>query len=176
MNIIIVGGGDTGLALANILAEREEVTVIEKDPDLAEDIANKTPAMVIEGDGTERSILKEAEIEEWEAQTVTYTKTGAAALYGGAGNQASGLDCYCGMDAKIIEEIAQASTDLSIEEANEIVLKLTDRYNDSVKKGDTPDGKKFKECYNVNEKKPTKEYIELWKDKKEELRNMGLDL
>ena len=64
MKIIIVGGGSTGLALANILAEREKVTVIEENLDLAEDIANKTSAMVVEGDGTDRSILKEAGIEE----------------------------------------------------------------------------------------------------------------
>lgn len=64
MKIIIVGAGATGLALANIFAEREEVTIIEENPDLAEDIANKTSAMVVEGDGTDRSILKEAGIEE----------------------------------------------------------------------------------------------------------------
>jgi len=71
MKIIIVGGGETGQTLAKLFAKEAEITIIEKDELIAKDLAQKTSALVIHGDGTDISILKEAQIEKANALIVT---------------------------------------------------------------------------------------------------------
>lgn len=67
MKIIIVGGGETGLTLANLLGDGHDITIIEKDEPLAKEVANKTSALVIKGDATDVSILREAAISKSDA-------------------------------------------------------------------------------------------------------------
>ncbi len=65
MKIIIVGGGDTGRSLSNVLAnEGHSVILIEQTPETAQDIAEKTNALIINRDGTNVETMKEAKIEE----------------------------------------------------------------------------------------------------------------
>ncbi len=64
MKIIIVGGGEKGLALANLLASEHQVTLIELDEDRAKLIATKTQVLVLQGDGADVSILRQANIGE----------------------------------------------------------------------------------------------------------------
>ncbi len=64
MKIIIVGGGEKGLTLANLLQKDHEITLIENDEERAKLIASKTESLVIQGDGSDISILKEAGIGE----------------------------------------------------------------------------------------------------------------
>ncbi|MFH1275597.1 MAG: NAD-binding protein [Candidatus Woesearchaeota archaeon] len=71
MKIIIVGGGETGTTLAKLFEKEAEVTIIEKDELLAKELAKKTNALIIHGDGTDISILKEASIEKTDALVVT---------------------------------------------------------------------------------------------------------
>ncbi|MBN2096351.1 NAD-binding protein [Candidatus Peregrinibacteria bacterium] len=71
MKIIIVGGGATGLTLANLLGDEHEVTVVEKDEETAKDIATKTQALVIQGDGSDVSALNEASIATADAMVAT---------------------------------------------------------------------------------------------------------
>ena len=71
MKIIIVGGGETGLATAKLFEKEAEITIIEKDEVLAKELTNKTNALIINGDGTDISILKEAEIGKADALIVT---------------------------------------------------------------------------------------------------------
>ncbi|MBU1017625.1 NAD-binding protein [Patescibacteria group bacterium] len=71
MKIIIVGGGATGLTLANLLGEDHEVTIVEKDTEIAKDIAAKTQALVILGDGSDVSTLNEASIGTADAMVTT---------------------------------------------------------------------------------------------------------
>ncbi len=67
--IIIVGGGKTGLELADRLTwTKHEIAVIEVDEERAHRIRKKLDVpMVVHGDGTDREILKEAGIEEAES-------------------------------------------------------------------------------------------------------------
>jgi len=71
MKIIIVGGGETGLATAKLFEKEAEITIVEKDEVLAKELTNKTNALIINGDGTDISILIEAEINKADALIVT---------------------------------------------------------------------------------------------------------
>lgn len=63
MKIIVVGGGAIGEALAELLIkEKHDVVVVEKDEKLAEELAEKLDALVLHGDGTDKNILKDANI------------------------------------------------------------------------------------------------------------------
>ena len=68
MKIIIIGGGQVGRTLVNILSAGDyDVTLIEKEEELAKKIAEKSDITVLKGDGTEMSILKDAKIENTDA-------------------------------------------------------------------------------------------------------------
>lgn len=71
MKIIIIGGSVTGLTLANLLGDTHEITIIEDDEERAKDVANKTEALVVFGDGSDISSLKEAGILEADAVIAT---------------------------------------------------------------------------------------------------------
>jgi trk/ktr system potassium uptake protein len=61
MKIIIVGGGEIGLTTANVLSTKEhDLVLIESDEKRAKQVANTIDALVIRGDGTDISILKNA--------------------------------------------------------------------------------------------------------------------
>lgn len=78
------------------------------------------------------------------------------------------------MEARIACEtgVAVAKQRLKRKEANDIVIEIVKKYEGSVDKA--PLGKKFRECYDVVRKKPTKEYIELYRRVKKELENIGI--
>jgi trk system potassium uptake protein len=67
MRFIIVGGGRVGLRTARVLSsEGHEVTIVERDPDMAERARNEGYE-VVEGDGSRESMLTEAGIAEADA-------------------------------------------------------------------------------------------------------------
>jgi trk system potassium uptake protein len=63
MKIIIVGGGETGLTVANLLGDQHEITIIEKDAEKTKAVSQKTHALIIHGDGSDISVLQEAGLE-----------------------------------------------------------------------------------------------------------------
>ena len=71
MRIIIVGGGTTGLILGNLLGEEHEITIIEKDEAIAKELAGKTQALVMQGDGSDITLLQEAGLKEADALIAT---------------------------------------------------------------------------------------------------------
>ena len=64
MNIIIVGGGNVGYNLAERLSSSNYVTLIEKDPDIGRRLAGKINILVMQGDGCDTNILKQAGINK----------------------------------------------------------------------------------------------------------------
>ena len=65
MHVIIIGGGRVGLPLAETLAaHKHDVVIIENDKKVCEDIAEEFNGIVINGDGNEIDVLKEAKIEK----------------------------------------------------------------------------------------------------------------
>jgi trk system potassium uptake protein len=71
MKLLIVGGGETGLTLAKLFEKQGDVTIVEKEEKLAKELTLKTNAMIIHGDGTDISILKEAGVDKCHALVVT---------------------------------------------------------------------------------------------------------
>lgn len=68
MRIVLVGGGNIGKKLAEILSkEKNDVILIEKDEKRAEELAEQLDALVLHGDATEKKILKDADMEKCDA-------------------------------------------------------------------------------------------------------------
>lgn len=64
MHLVIIGGGRIGIFLAKrLLQQRHSVVIIEKDPEMAQEIARDIEAIVLCGDGCEPAILEQAGIE-----------------------------------------------------------------------------------------------------------------
>jgi trk system potassium uptake protein TrkA len=71
MKIIIVGGGETGLTVAKLFEKEADVTIVEIDKILCKELTNKTSALILCGDGTDVSILREAGVKEADALVIT---------------------------------------------------------------------------------------------------------
>jgi trk system potassium uptake protein TrkA len=64
LNVVIAGGGRVGFRTASLLANRgHDVTIVERDSDIVDDIADEWMATVIEGDATDPAIIQQADIE-----------------------------------------------------------------------------------------------------------------
>ncbi len=67
MRFIIIGAGRVGLRTARVLSsEGHEITMVERDPDVADRARNEGYA-VVEGDGSRESVLEDAGIAEADA-------------------------------------------------------------------------------------------------------------
>lgn len=64
MNIIIVGGGNVGYHLAERLSEKNYVVLIEKEPEISKELAKQMNVLVIQGDGCDPNLLKQAGIKK----------------------------------------------------------------------------------------------------------------
>jgi len=64
MRIIIAGGGEFGVRLAEELAKENEVILIEKDEGRAEYLGGKLSSIVLFGDATDRQVLKHANADK----------------------------------------------------------------------------------------------------------------
>jgi len=67
MRIIIVGGGRIGKALLELLLPDNEISVVEKRADRCEELASSTNSLIIQGDGTNPSVLTEAGLDDCDA-------------------------------------------------------------------------------------------------------------
>lgn len=64
MKVVVIGGGKVGFYLAKTLKQRKhDVTIIEKDMELCNKIAQQVDIDVINGDGTDIDVLKDADID-----------------------------------------------------------------------------------------------------------------
>ncbi len=69
MRIIIVGIGEIGLRLANLLARRREneLVLIESASDRADEVSDSLDALVLNGDGSNPEILEKAQVADADA-------------------------------------------------------------------------------------------------------------
>lgn len=64
LNIIIAGGGRVGFQTAKLLSDRgHDITMIEQEENVVEEIADEWMATVIEGDATNPDIIEQAGLE-----------------------------------------------------------------------------------------------------------------
>ncbi|MEA3511833.1 MAG: NAD-binding protein, partial [Actinomycetota bacterium] len=64
MRIVIVGGGADGSHLAErLIAEGDDVAIVESDPHRAEHLRDRLDAQVIEGNGASPRVLRRAGVE-----------------------------------------------------------------------------------------------------------------
>jgi trk system potassium uptake protein TrkA len=63
MRVLIVGAGEVGSSIAASLADTHEVVVVDTDPDRVERLTYAVDVLAIEGDGTDLSVLQDAEVE-----------------------------------------------------------------------------------------------------------------
>ena len=64
MRIVIIGAGQVGSFLAKNLSSEHEIIIIEKDRNTVERLRELLDVLIIEGDGDNPEILKEAEIDK----------------------------------------------------------------------------------------------------------------
>jgi len=64
MKILIVGAGQVGTDIAASLCDSHNVTVVDRDPEMAEAVEYNVDALGVEGDGTRMDVLEEAGVTE----------------------------------------------------------------------------------------------------------------
>ena len=64
MRVIIAGGGELGVRLAEELGRENDVILIEKDEGRAEYLGEKLSSIVLFGDATDKQVLKHANAEK----------------------------------------------------------------------------------------------------------------
>ena len=77
-----------------------------------------------------------------------------------------------GLDVKICGEVARAARGLSRGEANELVMKLLEKYEANIPT--QPIGQTFEEVYDLKTVRPTPEWQGIYDEVREELIGMGL--
>ncbi|MDD3042475.1 MAG: monomethylamine:corrinoid methyltransferase [Methanosarcinaceae archaeon] len=95
---------------------------------------------------------------ETAAQTIGNVVCGTDLLAGPMPNGAHVIDHAGGLDAKLMADVAELATNLSIEDANFLCLGLFRLYEGKLKRPDY--GKPFKECYDPRTLEPSEEYLE----------------
>lgn len=68
-------------------------------------------------------------------------------------------------------ELTEACVGMKRSEANELVKELLSKYEDKI--DDAPAGKRYQDCYDMDTGQPSAEYVDLYGEVKEELRQMG---
>lgn len=64
MRVIVVGAGEVGRSIAANLAEAHDVVVIDKDPEIVEELTYSLDVLPLEGDGTDLEVLKGANLKK----------------------------------------------------------------------------------------------------------------
>ena len=107
-------------------------------------------------------------------QAICDTGSGRELLSGSAAAKGVVQDKTTGMEARVMGEAARAAAGMKVSDLNEIIGKVLTKYERSF--ATPPQGKSFRECYNVKAVKPTAEYLEVYDTALQTLRDCGLDI
>ena len=137
---------------------------LDRNTDLL--LANQYYTMA--GPCTEMCLLEVA------AQSITDTASGRELVSGSASSKGVVKDKTTGMEARMIGEAASAAAGMEISEVNRILENIVSTYRDNYSK--PPTGKRFQDCYDVKEIKPTDEYLDVYDRALRTLSRCGIDV
>jgi len=98
--------------------------------------------------------------------------SGTCALIGPRSNGGVQPGYVSGLEARFTAEVAHAAAGISRAEANELAKRLLAKYKPTLDQ--RPLGKPFPEVYDLTTLKPLPEWLSLYEEVKEEIRQMGL--
>jgi len=84
------------------------------------------------------------------------------------------VDASTPMETRFGIEMVKAASRLDRQEANELVLKLLEMYENRIP--DAPEGDRYQDCYDAETAKPGEDYVRLYNDVKQELTDIGIPL
>jgi methylamine--corrinoid protein Co-methyltransferase len=137
-------------------------------------LARNTPILTTSAIYTQAGLGTEQVLWEIAAGTIAATVGGMHHNGVGATGGAS-QDHTSGLEQRFFAQVAHASLGMSLQEANELVLRLLDRYEATHMQG-APAGRSFAEIYNTNTLEPTEEWQAHYFKVCAELQSMGLDV
>lgn len=108
------------------------------------------------------------------AQSILAVSSGAAGLIGPRSAAGTAPGHVSGLEACFMAEVAHAARGMSRSEANQMALELVARYQADLDK--RPVGRRFDEVYDVARVQPTEEWLNIYEEVKDELREIGLEL
>ena len=82
------------------------------------------------------------------------------------------VDGITPLEAKFGVEMATAASEFDREQANELVIRLLERYEPQIEAA--PSGSTYQQCYDVSTGRPGQDYLRLYDEVKEELAGMGI--
>ncbi|WP_348612954.1 potassium channel family protein [Halobaculum rarum] len=77
LRVLVVGGGRVGAHVARLLDDRgHDIVVIERDPDIVDELSDEYVATIIQGDATRPSILEQVGLDRIDVVTALTGNTG----------------------------------------------------------------------------------------------------
>ena len=111
---------------------------------------------------------------ETAVQAINDTGSGRELLSGSAAAKGVVQDKTTGMEARAMGEAALTAAGMKVSDLNEIMNTLVSEYEQHY--NDAPAGKRFQECYDVKTVKPTEEYLQVYDQAMQHLRDAGLPI
>lgn len=131
-------------------------------------ILNDVVITPVGGPGTKTLLYEVA------AQSLVAVSSGSAALIGPRSAAGTNPGHVSGLEARFMAEVAHAARGMSRSDADQLVIKLVELYKDDLDK--RPVGKRFDEVYDAVRIEPKEEWVCIYEEVKDELRDLGLNL
>lgn len=106
------------------------------------------------------------------AHLLSAVTSGAPAVQTPHPYKAVKVDGITPMEARFGVEMGKAACQLNREKANELVIKLLEKYESQIETA--PEGSPYQECYDIVTGKPNEPYVRLYNEVKKELAEMGI--
>jgi methylamine--corrinoid protein Co-methyltransferase len=108
------------------------------------------------------------------AQAITDTASGRELISGSASSKGVVKDKTTGMEARMMGEAATAAAGVEISAINEVLSGIIGSYKDNYAR--PPAGKRFQECYDIREIRPSDEYLDVYSRALKTLEKCGFNI
>ena len=106
------------------------------------------------------------------AQAAADTASGRELISGVAAAKGVMMDKATGMEARMLGEASAATCGMEISEVNRIIDRIVSEYE--MNYSNAPAGRRYQDCYQVNDALPSEEYIDLYDSTLDHLSDCGL--